>query len=174
MVRCFYLTSQFHLSGLPSVGPFCFFTWFRQYFISPSSTSSLMSGKLPLLEKCFSSEHTQVLNSRSTHQIQWFWVLKCSGWLITLHKEDVASSYFVWADCRFFKQIKSFLENPVKLGARTVEKLSKRPTPMLVWETELLESPGVFCFAGISCVSPFGTWGILDVLDWSQPAPGHL
>lgn len=72
------------LSGFPSAGPFCFFTWLRQYFISPSSASSVMAAKLILLEKCFSSEHTQVLNSRSTHQIQYFWVLKSSGWLITL------------------------------------------------------------------------------------------
>lgn len=117
-----------------------------------------MSGKLSLLEKCFSSEHTQVLNSRSTHQIQYFRVLKSSGWLITLHKEDVASSYFVWADCGFFKQSKSFLENPVKLCARTVEKLSKRPTPRLVWEAELLESPGALLVSLVSVISGPGAF----------------
>lgn len=167
--RCFYLPSQFCLSGLRSVGPFCSFTCLTQYFISPSSASLVTSAKLTLLEKCFSPEHTQVLNSRSTHQLQYFRVLKSSGWLITLHR-DAASSCFVWADCGFFKQSKSFLENPAKLCARTVEKPSKRPTPRLVWETELLESPGGLLMSLVSVLSGHsGSAGLIPASSWAPP-----
>lgn len=100
----------------------------------------------------------------SSIEIQWLthhfaqrrccFQLLCLGWLRVFQTKQVISG----------KPCKTLCQNSGEVIQKANTQVSLRG-----WTTG---KP--WGFAGIPCVSPFRAWGILEVLDWSQPTPGHL